>query len=36
LIDAIADARRSRLKVDRDLAPQIARLFAAVGLELPC
>jgi anti-anti-sigma factor len=38
LIDALNDAgrRRWRLKVDHGLAPQVARLFATVGLELPC
>jgi anti-anti-sigma factor len=38
LINAITDARqyRWRLKVDHQLTPQIARLFATVGLELPC
>lgn len=37
LIDALNDARRRRwrLKIDHELPPQVARLFATVGLELP-
>jgi anti-anti-sigma factor len=37
LIAAVNDAqwRKWRLKVDRELAPQVARVFAAFGLELP-